>query len=82
MRDKLNAIWHIIRAKQWVCLTDKGDGYRHDYSVLGMQPKGLAPAYVRADIHLTSISRLTTAMREAADKISGTNNCVPDYLKL
>lgn len=83
MKAKLKAIWRILRAKEWVYMTDNDtNGFNYDWSVMGALPK-TATAFDYADMVLKRIAHLTAAMKITAGKIykAYTDDVLPDWMK-
>lgn len=62
MKDKIKAIWHILRATSFF-YTVHIDGKYISNHELGGQPKGGYPAYARAEIMLGELRLLVEAAK-------------------
>lgn len=69
MKNKLKAIWRILRAKEWVCMTYNGNGYSNLHELMPYPAKE-APAHVFVDWMFDRVNYLTAGMKVTADKIS------------
>ena len=63
MKDKLKAIWHILRAKSYFYTVHVGDSFMSDYEI-GNQPKIQLPAHVRVDIMFAEVDKLAIIARD------------------
>ena len=70
MKDKLKAIWRILRAKSYfytVCV----DGKYISNHALGGQPKGGYPAYARVEIMFGELRLLAEAAKLHIKRMEG-----------
>ena len=63
MKDKLKAIWRILRAKSYFYTVRIGDSFVSDYEI-GNQPKTPLPAHIRVDIMFAEIDKLAIIARD------------------
>ena len=63
MKDKLEAIWRILRAKSYFYTVHVGDSFVSDYEI-GNQPKTPLPAHVRVDIMFAEVDKLAIVARD------------------
>lgn len=68
MKLKLKAIWRILRAKEWVCMTYNGNGYSNLHELMP-HPTKEAPAHVFVDWMFGRVRYLAAGMKVTADKI-------------
>lgn len=62
MKDKLKAIWRILRAKSYFYTVHIGDRFVSGHEI-GNQPKGGLPAATRVDIMFRELDYLTQAVK-------------------
>ncbi len=60
MKDKLKAIWRILRSKSYFYAVHIGDTFISNHEI-GNQPKGLLPAESRVDIMFREVDSLAKA---------------------
>ncbi len=63
MKDKLKAIWRILRAKSYFYTVHVGDSFVSDHEI-GNQPKTPLPAHVRVDIMFAEVDKLAIIARD------------------
>ena len=63
MKDKLKAIWRILRAKSYFYTVHIGDSFLSNYEI-GNQPKTPLPAHVRVDIMFAELDKLAIVARD------------------
>ena len=63
MKDKLKAIWRILRAKSYFYTVHVGDRFVSSHKI-GNQPKTPLPAHVRVDIMFAELDKLVTVARD------------------
>lgn len=63
MKDKLKAIWRIIRAKSYFYTVHIGDKFVSDHEI-GNQPKCPMPAEARVDIMFAEVDKLAMVTRD------------------
>ena len=63
MKDKLKAIWCILRAKSYFYTVHVGDRFVSNYEI-GNQPKTPLPAHVRVDIMFAELDKLAIVARD------------------
>ena len=68
MKNKLKAIWRILRAKEWVCMTYNGHGYSNFHQLMPLPAKE-APAHEFVDWMFDRVNYLTAGMKVTASKI-------------
>lgn len=69
MKDKLKAIWRILRSKSYFYTVHVGDKFISDYEI-GNQPKGGVPANVRVDVMFVELNKLTKVVKYHVQRIS------------
>ena len=62
MKNKLKAIWRILRAKSYFYTVHVGDSFVSGYKI-GNQPKTPLPSHVRVDIMFAELDKLVTVAR-------------------
>lgn len=68
MKDKLKAIWRILRSKSYFYTVHVGGNFISNYEI-GNQPKGGLPASARVDIMFTELAMLTEASKRYLAKM-------------
>lgn len=68
MKDKLKAIWRILRSKSYFYTVHVGDTFISDHEI-GNQPKGGLPADMRVDIMFQELAMLTEASKQSLGKM-------------
>ena len=63
MKNKLKAIWRILRAKSYFYTVHIGDSFVSNYEI-GNQPKTPLPAHVRVDIMFAELDKLAIVARD------------------
>lgn len=63
MKDKLKAIWRILRAKSYFYTVHVGDRFVSNYEI-GNQPKCSLPAETRVDIMFAEVDNLAIVTRD------------------
>lgn len=63
MKDKLKAIWRILRAKSYFYTVHIGDKFVSDHEI-GNQPKCPMPAEARVDIMFAEVDKLAIVTRD------------------
>lgn len=71
MKKKLKAIWMILRAKAWVCVScEHGKKTLYIYSLSELQPKGCtATSFERGDIQVENEMYMSACLKVIANKI-------------
>lgn len=69
MKDKLKAIWRILRSKSYFYTVHIGDNFISNHE-LGNQPKGGMPAAARVDIMFRELDCLTQASKMSLKDIN------------
>lgn len=68
MKDKLKAIWRILRSKSYFYTVHVGVKFISDHEI-GNQPKGGLPADMRVDIMFRELAMLTEASKKSLCKM-------------
>ena len=63
MKDKLKAIWRILRAKSYFYTVHVGDSFVSSHKI-GNQPKTPLPAHVRVDVMFAEVDKLAIIARD------------------
>ncbi|MCM1225197.1 MAG: hypothetical protein NC548_63170 [Lachnospiraceae bacterium] len=70
MKDKLKAIWRILRAKSFFYVAKVENHYISNYDINGVQPKYGMPAKDRVDIMFTELHLMTAAVNKSINDIN------------